>query len=70
MAYLHSRPVEAVVHGDLKTSNVLVADDRSLAIADFGLSRVHVSGADNQWHGILCGTVQHFVVCSSGALQW
>jgi serine/threonine protein kinase len=34
MRYLHSRPVEAIVHGDLKSSNLLIdADGRVSAAA-------------------------------------
>jgi serine/threonine protein kinase len=39
MAHLHSRRPSPVLHGDLKTANLLVDNDSSsLVIADFGLS--------------------------------
>jgi hypothetical protein len=40
MTYLHN---EGVLHRDLKSENVLVADDKTLKICDFGLSRVTAS---------------------------
>jgi serine/threonine protein kinase len=50
MTYLHN---EGVLHRDLKSANVLVADDKILKICDFGLSRAtagrsaeHLSKAD------------------------
>jgi serine/threonine protein kinase len=39
MNYLHSRSPAPVLHGDLKTGNLLIEDDSSkLVIADFGLA--------------------------------
>jgi serine/threonine protein kinase, bacterial len=40
MAYLHSRqPAPGILHGDLKTSNLLLEDDgQRVVIADFGLA--------------------------------
>ncbi|KAJ7581805.1 kinase-like domain-containing protein [Mycena floridula] len=35
--HLHSH---AIIHGDLKASNILMADDGSPVVADFGLSRI------------------------------
>ena len=40
MQYLHTRPQEAIVHGDLKTSNLLIDDEGHVIIADFGMSKV------------------------------
>lgn len=42
MTYLHN---EGVLHRDLKSENVLVTDDRTLKICDFGLSRVTAGGS-------------------------
>lgn len=38
--YLHSRPYERVVHGDLKPENVMLNDKGDAVITDFGVSRV------------------------------
>jgi serine/threonine protein kinase len=39
MAYLHSRRPSPVLHGDLKTANLLIDNDAStLVIADFSLA--------------------------------
>ncbi|GAX86088.1 hypothetical protein CEUSTIGMA_g13501.t1 [Chlamydomonas eustigma] len=40
MAYLHCRPNERVVHGDLKTANLLVDTEYDVYITDFGLARM------------------------------
>jgi serine/threonine protein kinase len=48
MAYLHSRhPAPGILHGDLKTSNLLLDDDgRRVVIADFGLAGwLHAHGS-------------------------
>lgn len=40
MVYLHSRPYERIVHGDLKPENVLLNDRGDALISDFGVSRI------------------------------
>jgi serine/threonine protein kinase len=42
MSYLHCRPNERVVHGDLKTANLLVDAEYEVYITDFGLARMQV----------------------------
>ena len=41
LIYLHERRPESVIHRDLKPSNVLITNDDSLKITDFGLSKLH-----------------------------
>ncbi|WBR14733.1 Ser/thr kinase [Pandoravirus kuranda] len=44
VAYLHGRE-RPIIHRDLKSSNLLVADDDSLKVADFGFARVREDNA-------------------------
>jgi serine/threonine protein kinase len=50
MTYLHSRTPAPVLHGDLKTANLLLENDGlSIVIADFGLAGwIGVGGPINQ----------------------
>jgi hypothetical protein len=49
MAYLHSRhPAPGILHGDLKTSNLLLEDDgQRVVISDFGLAGWLIAGAQS-----------------------
>ncbi|KDQ19376.1 hypothetical protein BOTBODRAFT_85946, partial [Botryobasidium botryosum FD-172 SS1] len=41
LEYMHTRK-PPIIHGDLKANNVLISEDGSARLADFGLSREHV----------------------------
>merc|ERR1711974_293939 len=55
MFYLHFECQPKIVHRDLKSPNVLLTDDLSVRIADFGLARHLQTGTDIMTKGI--GTV-------------
>ncbi|KAI4335522.1 hypothetical protein L6164_014160 [Bauhinia variegata] len=67
MAYLHHYSPVRVVHCDLKPSNILLDDDMTALVTDFGISRL-VRGDENMLtndselnfsstNGLLCGSV-------------
>lgn len=61
LAYLHlaTKQKPAVVHGDLKPSNILVTENKQIMICDFGMSRLYAeSGQQSKFSGI-SGTLKY-----------
>ncbi|CAK9329757.1 unnamed protein product [Citrullus colocynthis] len=71
VAYLHHHSPIRVVHCDIKPSNILLDDDMTALVTDFGISRLIIGGDTNNnipsyrnestsfssTHGLLCGSV-------------
>lgn len=54
--YLHTGCVPAVIHRDLKTSNILLDKNMRAKVSDFGLSKLAVEGSSHV-SSIVRGTV-------------
>lgn len=54
--YLHTGCVPAIIHRDLKSSNILIDKNMRAKVSDFGLSKLAVDGASHV-SSIVRGTV-------------
>jgi eukaryotic-like serine/threonine-protein kinase len=48
-----------IVHRDIKPENILIADDGTVKVADFGLARAFADATISQVEGTVTGTVQY-----------
>ena len=53
LAEMHHR---GIIHRDLKPANIMVRNDGTMAIADFGIAKKLAAGAETTRHGELFGT--------------
>jgi len=74
MAYLHHHSPVKVIHCDLKPSNILINDDMTALVSDFGISRLVMSiggvadvGASTA--NMLCGSIGYIPPGTEASMQ-
>jgi serine/threonine protein kinase len=80
VSYLHSLQPTAVIHRDLKSSNLLVDENMNIKVADFGFARLKEENATMTRCGTPCWTAPEIIrgerysekadVYSFGIIMW
>jgi alpha-amylase/interleukin-1 receptor-associated kinase 1 len=57
LRYLHTEVDKCIVHGDIKSSNVMIDSSGAAKLGDFGLARLLDHGAETQTTETIAGTI-------------